>query len=72
MRIHAERRDSQFQELHLTEPESVRVAEVVFEAISERARQELLVKLLATLTRAKFLRILALDLRRRVRLPKER
>jgi hypothetical protein len=72
--IHAEfeamNEDGQMQTLHLTQGEVQAAATELLAAMSAAGRERLLVAALQELSHSKLLRVLAFDLRQRVRLPK--
>lgn len=68
----AQGRRSLLTTLRLLELEADAIGEVVVGAMSTDGRESLFVKFLKGLTHAKLLRVLAFDLRERVRLPKKR
>ena len=67
----AEGRARMLAKLRLSDLEADTIGDAVVAAMSTEGRERLLVKFLKSLTRAKFLRVLAFDLRERVRLPKK-
>ena len=66
----ARKPNGEFQTIHLSQAEVDQAAQVLAQSMSVKAREQLLVELVGKLSRAKFLRLLALDLRGRIRLPK--
>lgn len=64
--------DDEYQTLHLSQVEVDAIAKTIVESMSLQAREKLIVDLLGPLSNAKLLRLVALDLRNRVRLPDER
>jgi hypothetical protein len=64
--ITARRANSEYQTLHLTLPETEKLANVAVEACSVEARARLVVQLLKGVTDAELLKILASDFKRRV------
>ena len=68
----ARRPNGQYQTLHLSRAEADAVAATVVSSMSQQGRERLLHGLLRGLSHAKLLRALAVDLRKRVRLPKDR
>jgi hypothetical protein len=68
----ARKSDGEHQALHLSQREVEASAAMTLRLVSEKTRERLLLSLLRDLSDAKLLRTLAVDLRRRVRLPKRR
>jgi hypothetical protein len=68
----ARRVNGEYQTLHLSEAEADAVADAIVPCLSQQGRERLLHSLLRDLSHAKLLRALAFDLRKRVRLPKDR
>ena len=66
----AKKEDGQFQTMHLSQAEVDEAAMVLLRAMSTAARERLLIDSLQKLSHSKLLRLLAFDLRQRVRLPK--
>jgi hypothetical protein len=66
----ARKADGEYQTLHLSQAEVDETAGQLVAGMSPAARERLLVEALRQLSHAKLLRLLALDLRARVRLPK--
>lgn len=64
--------DGEFQVMYLSRAEVDEVSVKLVSAMSAKAREQLLCQFLGGLTDAKLLRLLALDLRSRKRLPNER
>ncbi len=67
----AERENGEMQAVHLSQEEVDSSASVIVGCMSAEAREVLVRQLLGELSRAKLLRVLAFDLRDRVRLPKK-
>ncbi len=68
----ARRAGGQYQTLHLSETEADTVAGTFVAHMSRQARDKVLSMLLRELSHARLLRALAVELRTRVRLPKDR
>lgn len=66
----AKKDDGEYQTLHLAQSEVDAAAVELLSAMSPAERERLLVASLRKLSHAKLLRLLALDLRQRVRLPR--
>ena len=69
--ITARKSDGEYQTVFLTQEEIDLVTEVLVSRVSPEAQERVLRKSLGVLSRARFLRVLAFDLRDRVRLPKK-
>jgi hypothetical protein len=67
----AKRTNGEVQAVHLSQAEIDSSASVIVGCMSAEAREVLVRQLLGELSRAKLLRVLAFDLRDRVRLPKK-
>lgn len=63
--------DGEIQTLHLSQAEVDAAAQELVASMSAKAREQLLVQTLRGLSHAKLLRVLAFDLRARVKLPKQ-
>lgn len=70
VKITARRSNGEYQTVFLTQEEVDLVAEALAPRISVKAQERLLRNMLRVLSQAKLLRLLAFDLRDRVRLPK--
>ena len=68
--FNARKNDGLYQTLHLSQQEVDAAGPQLFGCMSGTARETLIAEWMRTLSNAKLLRILALDLRDRVRLPK--
>ena len=66
----ARKEDGQYQTLHLSQAEVDSSAQKLVAGMTPAARERLLVESLSMLSHAKLLRLLAFDLRDRVKLPK--
>lgn len=66
----AKKSDGEYQTLHLTQAEVDAVGEEILKSMSIAERERLLVRTLRNMSHAKLLRLLAFDLRARIRLPK--
>jgi len=67
----AEARERMLKRLRLSAAEADAIGEAIVAAMSAKARERVLVRFLKVLTHARFLRVLAFDLRARVKLPKK-
>lgn len=61
----------EYQTVHFTQEEADNLGQTLLLSMSKRAREKVLLHLLKELSHAKILRALALDLRKRFRLPPE-
>jgi hypothetical protein len=68
----ARRTNGEYQTVHLSQAEADAITPTIVACISRKRREELLLMLLRELSHARLLRVLALDLRKRMRLPRER
>jgi hypothetical protein len=68
--LSARRSNGEMQTVHFSQAEVDQAAPVFVRRMLPEVREQLLVELVGELSREKFLRLLALDLRTRVRLPK--
>jgi hypothetical protein len=68
----ARKGNGEYQTLYLSEAEAAKAAETLLAFLGAQARDRFLQKTLRGLSHAKLLRALAVDLRVRVRLPKDR
>ena len=72
LELTARKPDGKYQSLHLSQSEADEAAGTLVDSMSSAARDRLVVALLRELSNAKLLRALAMDLKSRVRLPKDR
>ena len=68
----AYRANGEYHTMYLSEAESANAAEILQKFMSPKAREKLLQAMLRNMSHAKLLRALAVELKVRVRLPKDR
>ncbi len=69
-KFRAERADGEVQTLHLSQSEVDAAANILFACVSPSVREHFILESVRELSNAKLLRLLALDLRERIHLPR--